>query len=54
MPNSTTKTKMVSFRLRVETWEKIENALRSPTNQNTSVSDYCRMVIERYAWRHDK
>lgn len=45
---------MVSFRIKNETRDKIEQALNSPTNHNSSVSDYCREVIERYAWRHTK
>lgn len=54
MPNTSTKSKMISFRLKNETREKIEKALNSPINHNTSVSDYCREVVERYAFRHDK
>ena len=54
MPNTSTKSKMISFRLKNETREKINKALNSPINHNTSVSDYCREVVERYAFRHDK
>jgi predicted DNA-binding protein len=54
MPNTSTKSRMVSFRLKNEVREKIENALNSPLNHNTSVSDYCKEVIERYAFRHMK
>lgn len=53
MSNVSTKTTMISFRLKNETREKIELALKSYKNHNTSVSDYCREVIERYAFRHE-
>lgn len=54
MPNTSTKSTMISFRLRNETREKIEVALKSQMNHNTSVADYCKDVIERYAWRHER
>ena len=54
MSGTSTKSSMVSFRLSNETREKIERALNSPTNHNSSVSDYCKDVIERYAHRHEK
>ena len=52
MANS--KSNMVSFRLSNATYAKIERALKWPSNGNTSVGDYCKQVIERYAFRHDK
>jgi hypothetical protein len=54
MSNGSTKSTMVSFRLRNETRDKILLAINSQLNHNTSVSDYCKEVIERYAWRHSK
>jgi len=54
MPNSTTKSIMVSFRLSKEAYDKIMIALSHPTNSNTSLSDYCKKVVERHAFRHDK
>jgi len=48
------KSHMISFRLSNEAYAKIERALKSPANGNTSVGDYCKQVIERYAFRHDK
>ena len=52
MPDSTKKTKMVSFRVSVETYDKIIKALKYPANANSSVGDYCKQVVERHAWRH--
>ncbi len=54
MPNTSSKSRMISFRLPNEVLVKIEQALESPANQNTSVSDYCKCVVERHAFRHDK
>ncbi len=45
---------MVAFRLSNEAYAKIEGALKSPQNGNTSVGDYCKQVMERYPFRHDK
>ena len=45
---------MVSFRLSNEAYEKVESALKNPNNHNTSVGDYCKAVVERHAFRHDK
>lgn len=44
---------MVSFRLDLETNNKIQEALKTYANKNTSVSDYCKDVITRYVWRHE-
>ena len=46
------KTHKISFRLSNEAYAKIERALESPRNQNISVNDYCKQVIERHAFRH--
>ena len=53
MSGKSSKTQVFSIRLRNETVEKIKQALKSPNNKDTSVNDYCKNVIERYAWRHD-
>ena len=45
---------MVSFRLPNEAYSKIERALKFQRNHNTSVGDYCKTVVERHAFRHDK
>jgi len=45
---------MVSFRLSNEALAKIKGALENQRNNNTSVSDYCKQVVERHAFRHDK
>jgi Arc/MetJ-type ribon-helix-helix transcriptional regulator len=52
MPNMSTKSSMVSFRLPNEVKAIIEKAINSQTNHNSSVSDYCRENIIRYATRH--
>ena len=44
---------MVSFRLSNAAYAKIKRALEYSTNSNTSVSDYCKKCVERYAFRHD-
>ena len=54
MSNVSSKSQMVSFRLSNEAYAKIKVALEYPANGNTSVGDYCKQVIERYAFRHDK
>ena len=48
------KSHMVSFRLSNEAYVKIQRALEFPTNGNTSVGDYCKQIVERHAFRHDK
>ena len=52
MVQTNTKSQMVSFRLSKEAYNKILKALEHPSNGNTSVGDYCKQVIERYAFRH--
>lgn len=54
MSNVSSKSHMISFRLSNEAYAKIKSALEYPANGNTSVGDYCKQVIERYAFRHDK
>lgn len=46
--------KIIGVRLSNETIAKIEKALDSVNNSNTSISDYCKKVITRYAFRHEK
>ena len=48
------RSQMVSFRLSNNAYAKILVALDSPRNGDMSVSGYCKKVIERYAFRHDK
>ena len=52
MSNISSKTHMVSFRLSLVAYSKILEALKAPSNGNTSVGDYCKQVIERHAFRH--
>lgn len=54
MSGTSSKSRIISFRLSNEAYAKILLALEHPTNQNTSVSDYCKQVVERHAFRHDK
>ncbi|KKM05681.1 hypothetical protein LCGC14_1751680 [marine sediment metagenome] len=54
MPGTSSKSRHISFRLSNEVLAKIEQALKSSANQNTSVGDYCKQVVERHAFRHDK
>ena len=54
MSGTSGKSRVVSFRLSNEALSKIEKALAFPSNDNSSVSDYCKQVIERHAFRHDK
>lgn len=45
----------ISFWLPNECCVKIEQALASPGNNNeNSIGKYCKAVVERYAFRHDK
>ena len=53
MSGKSNKTKVVTFRLPNEVYEKINHALKTPTNTNSSVADYCKMVVTRFAFRHD-
>ena len=52
MSNISSKTHMVSFRLSLVAYSKILEALKAPSNGNTSVGDYCKQVVERHAFRH--
>ncbi len=52
MSRTSSKSHMVSFRLSNEAYAKIRVALEHPSNGNASVGDYCKQVIERYAFRH--
>lgn len=54
MPGISSRSHMVSFRLSNAAYDKIRAALSHPSNGNTSVSDYCKQVIERHAFRHDE
>ncbi len=54
MEQVSSKSHVVAFRLSDETYAKIIRALECPRNGNTSVGDYCKKVIERHAFRHDK
>jgi len=54
MSGTSSKSLIVSFRLSNEAQAKIQRALESQNNNNTSISDYCKQVIERHAFRHDK
>jgi len=45
---------MIAFRLSNEAYAKIQRALEWPSNQDVSVGGYCKRVIERYAFRHEK
>jgi len=54
MPGMSSKSRMVSFRLSNEAYNKIEIALQAYNNSNSSVGDYCKQVVERHAFRHDK
>ena len=45
----------VAFRLSNEAYDKILKALAFPSNPNeNSVGKYCKAVVERHAFRHDK
>jgi len=48
------RSRIVSIRLSNATIAKIERALAAPHNNNTSISDYCKKVITRYAFRHER
>ncbi len=54
MSKTSNKSHHVTFRLSNEAYAKIEVALNHQANGNSSVGDYCKQVIERYAFRHDK
>jgi len=54
MSGTSRLSRKISFRLSNEACIKIERALEHPKNQNTSIADYCKQVVERHAFRHDK
>lgn len=54
MSGTSSKSHHITFRLSNEAYAKIKVALEYPANGNSSVGDYCKQVIERYAFRHDK
>lgn len=54
MVKPSNKSRIISFRLSNEALDKIKIALNDPRNPNTSISDYCKTVVERHAYRHDK
>lgn len=54
MSSTSSKSRMVSFRLPNEVRAKIERALEWPSNGNSSVSDYCKKVVIRHAFRHER
>jgi len=54
MSGTSSKRRIVSIRLSNATIEKIEKALATASNNNTSVSDYCKKVVTRHAFRHER
>ena len=54
MSGTSRMSRMVSFRLSNDAYSKIQQALKTPANNNSSVGDYCKRVVERHAFRHDK
>jgi len=54
MSGTSSKSRHVTFRLSNEAYAKILKALECPRNGNSSVGNYCKQVIERYAFRHDR
>lgn len=54
MSGTSGKSRMISFRLSNDALVKIEKVLKHQSNNNTSVGDYCKQVVERHAFRHDK
>lgn len=54
MTHKSGKSVIVSFRVSNECLAKIRKALATPSNPNSSVSDYCKTVIHRHAFRHEK
>jgi hypothetical protein len=53
MSGKSNTTTIVTFRLKNETIQKIKVAINSPKSPALSVNDYCRRVIERWAYRHE-
>jgi len=54
MPGKSTKTKVITFRLSNEVYAKINHALNTPRNRNSSISDYCKSVVTHWVFRHDR
>lgn len=54
MVYTSSKSHMVSFRLSNEAYDRILKALDWPSNPNSGVPDYCKTVVERWVFRHDK
>ena len=55
MSGTSSKAQRVNFWLSNEAYDKILKALEHPANCNeNSVGKYCKAVIERHAFRHDK
>ncbi len=55
MSGKSSISRKISFWLSNECCEKIEQALASPANNNEdSIGKYCKAVVERHAFRHDK
>lgn len=54
MRGTSSKSHHITFRLSNEAYSKILKALECPANGNSSVGDYCKQVMERYPFRHDK
>ena len=54
MGRTSSKSRHVTFRLSNVAYDKILKALECPANPNSSVGDYCKSVVERHAFRHDK
>jgi len=56
MSGKSSKSHLVTFRLDNATWDKIQQALDYPWSTGTANThgDYCKQVITRWAWRHQK
>lgn len=48
------QTKIVNFRLDLQTYAKMMAAIESETSSAFTVSEYCQAVITRWVWRHDR
>ena len=54
MHGKSDNTQIISFRVSNEVYGKINRALKTPTNGNLSVGDYCKQVVSRHAFRHSR
>jgi len=55
MSGKSTRSRKISIWLSNEVCAKIEIALSHPSNPNEySIGKYCKAVIERHAFRHDR